>query len=134
MLNHTEQTHLHLACCVLFLMGPQRAWQPKYAPPCHVAGGHPQKEGAFPMKKLTQLMSVDDAAVGYIMLMQMLHLRISDLFVICAIQAVLGCALVAYIDMPWTLLGFILLLASAYTLKSIPDINEALEDGGAASD
>ncbi len=86
------------------------------------------------MKKLTQIMSVDDAAVGYIMLMQMLHLRISDLLLICGIQAVLGFALVAYIDMPWSLLGFILLLASAYTLKTIPAINEALEDGGASSD
>ena len=66
--------------------------------------------------------------------MQMLHLRITDLFVICALQAVLGCTLVAYIDMPWSLLGYILVLASAYTLKTIPAINEALEDGGATSD
>jgi TRAP-type mannitol/chloroaromatic compound transport system permease small subunit len=99
-----------------------------------VAGGHLQKEGAFPMKKLTQLMSLDDAAVGYIILMQMLHLKISDLFVICALQAVLGCTLVANIDMPWSLLGFILLLASTYTLKTIPAISEALEDGGETSE
>ena len=86
------------------------------------------------MKKLTQLMFVDAAAVGCIMLMQMLHLRISDLFVICAIQAVLGFALVVWFDMPWSLLGYILVLASAFTLKTIPAISEALEDGGATSE
>jgi TRAP-type mannitol/chloroaromatic compound transport system permease small subunit len=86
------------------------------------------------MKKLTQIMFVDAAAIGYIMLMQMLHLSITDLLLICGIQVVLGFALVAWFDSPWSILGYVLVLASAYTLKTIPAINEALEDGGATSD
>ena len=80
------------------------------------------------MKKLTQLMSVDAAAVGYIMLMQMLHLSIADLLFICAIQAGLGFALIAWLEMPWSILGYVLVLASAYTLKTIPAIQDEMRN------
>ena len=80
------------------------------------------------MKKLTQLMSVEPAAVGYIMLMQMLHLRISDLLVICAIQVSLGFALIAWLEIPWSIPGYVLVLASAYTLKTIPAIQDEMRN------
>jgi len=86
-----------------------------------VASGHLQKEGNVPLKKLTQLM-LDEDSVGYLKLMQMLHLCISDLVLVCMIQIIFGLALVAWLEMPWSLLGCVLVLASAYTLKTIPSI------------
>lgn len=85
------------------------------------------------MKKLIQLMFVDDEATGFLMLMEMLRLSISDLVLVCALQTILGLALIACLEIPWSLLGYAFVLASAYTLKTIPAIKEALEDGGATS-
>jgi hypothetical protein len=79
------------------------------------------------MKKLTQLMC-DPAAVGYFKILQMLRLNLSDLLVICAIQAGLGFAIIAWLEMPWSILGYVLVLASAYTLKTIPAIQDEMRN------
>ena len=73
------------------------------------------------MKKFTQLM-LDKDAVGYLKLMQMLRLSTFDLLVVCALQVILGFTTVAFLDMPWALIGYLMVIGAAYTLKTMPAI------------
>jgi len=73
------------------------------------------------MKKLHQLM-FDDDAIGYLKLMAMLRLSTSDLLFVCALQVIIGFTVVAFLDMPFSLFGYLLVIGAAYTLKTVPAI------------
>jgi hypothetical protein len=73
------------------------------------------------MKELKEIMFAEEA-VGYLKLMEMLRLSNFDLLLICALQVVIGFTLIALVDMPWALLGYVMVIAAAHTLKTMPAI------------
>jgi len=73
------------------------------------------------MKKLKEIMFAEEA-VGYAKLMEVLRLSNFDLMLICGLQVVIGFALIVFLDMPWALLGYVMVIAAAHTLKTMPGI------------
>ena len=73
------------------------------------------------MKKLKEIMFAEEA-VGYAKLMEVLRLSNFDLMLICGLQVVIGFTLIAFVHMPWALLGYVMVIAAAYTLKTMPAI------------
>jgi hypothetical protein len=61
------------------------------------------------MKELKEIMFAEEA-VGYLKLMEMLRLSNFDLLLICALQVVIGFTLIALVDMPWAVLGYVMVM------------------------
>ena len=73
------------------------------------------------MKKFKEVL-FDEDAVGYLKLMAMLRLSTFDLLFVCALQVIIGFTVVAFLDMPFSLFGYLLVIGAAYTLKTVPAI------------
>lgn len=64
------------------------------------------------------LTEVDDAK-DMVRLLRHFHLGKSDAVLIATLQAVIGFGLIAALDMPWSLLGYAFVVASALLFKSM---------------
>ena len=73
------------------------------------------------MKKFKEVL-FDEDAVGYLKLMAMLRLSTFDLLIVCALQVIIGFTVVAFLDMPLSVFGYLLVIGAAYTLKTVPAI------------
>ena len=62
------------------------------------------------------LTEVDDAK-DMVRLLRQFHLGKSDAVLIATLQAVIGFGLIAALDMPWSLLGYAFVVASALVFK-----------------
>jgi hypothetical protein len=85
------------------------------------------EKGVIDMKKFFEILfdGEDKDGPGYLKLMAHLRLSTSDLLLICGLQVVIGFTLIAFVDMPWALLGYVMVIAAAHTLRTVPAIEAA---------